>query len=253
MLGTLLDVSATSRRRLVLELVDLVRAGMRARATQTAKAGPRRVVADGFCLGALWLLTLFLASELGNRIRGFDPLGPWDPISPLGIALLGAALALALIGYDRFAGATALLFVATTVADPSWRDLTNSRRELMVVPVVCFIVLMLSPRRRKPDGRRLAWLALTAALAAASSTSEDPTAAILILALVFLVPLALATLGTDPRLAIACALPATSFGVYMAQDPGGAGILGVLFLAAAPVILLIVVTRTRHLQARTRI
>lgn len=253
MLGTLLDVSATSRRRLVLELVDLVRAGMRARATQTAKAGPRRVVADGFCLGALWLLTLFLASELGNRIRGFDPLGPWDPISPLGIALLGAALALALIGYDRFAGATALLFVATTVADPSWRDLTNSRRELMVVPVICFIVLMLSPRRRKPDGRRLAWLALTAALAAASSTSEDPTAAILILALVFLVPLALATLGTDPRLAIACALPATSFGVYMAQDPGGAGILGVLFLAAAPVILLIVVTRTRHLQARTRI
>ena len=190
MLGTLLDVSATSRRRLVLELVDLVRAGMRARATQTAKAGPRRVVADGFCLGALWLLTLFLASELGNRIRGFDPLGPWDPISPLGIALLGAALALALIGYDRFAGATALLFVATTVADPSWRDLTNSRRELMVVPVICFIVLMLSPRRRKPDGRRLAWLALTAALAAASSTSEDPTAAILILALVFLVPLA---------------------------------------------------------------
>ncbi len=134
MLGTLLDVSATSRTRFVRELVGLVRAGMRARATQTARAGPRRVVADGFCLGGVWLLTLFLASELGNRIRGFDPLGPWDPISPWSLALLGAALALALIGYDRLAGATALLFVATTVADPAWRDLTNSRRELMVVP-----------------------------------------------------------------------------------------------------------------------
>jgi hypothetical protein len=27
------------------------------------------------------LLTLFLSSELGNRIRGFDPLGPWHPLS----------------------------------------------------------------------------------------------------------------------------------------------------------------------------
>jgi hypothetical protein len=252
MLGTLLDVSATSRGRYLLELIGLVRSGMRARATETARAGARRVVADGVCLGAVWLLTLFLSSELGNRIRGFDPLGPWHPLSPWSLAPLGAALALALIGYDRLAAATALMFVATLVADPAWRALTVSRRELMLVPVLCFITLGLAPRRRKPNHRRLAWLLLTAALAVASSTSDDPTAAILILALLFLLPPALATLRTDPRLAIACAVPATSFGIHMAQDRGGPGVLGVLFLSAAPLILAIAVTRTRHLQAQTR-
>jgi hypothetical protein len=253
MLATLLDVSATSRTRFVRELIGFVRSGMQTRATQTAQAGARRVVADGVCQGAVSLLTLFLSSELGNRIRGFDPRGPWHPLSLWSLALLGAALALALSGYDRLAGATALIFVATLVADPGWRDVTLSSRELMLVPVICFITLGLAPRRRKPDHRRLAWLALTAALAVASSTSDDPTAAILILALLFMGPLALAMLRTNPRLAIACALPVTSFGIRMAQDRSGPGVLGVLFLSAAPLILTITVTRTRHLQAQTRI
>ena len=150
MLGTLLDVSATSRTRFVRELIGFVRSGTQARATQTAQSGARRVVADGVCLSGVWLLTLFLSSELGNRIRGFDPLGPWHPLSPWSLGLLGAALALTLIGYDRLAGVTALLFVATLVADPAWRDQTISRRELMVVPVICFITLAVAPRRRKP-------------------------------------------------------------------------------------------------------
>ena len=166
------------------------------------------------------------------------------------MALLAAALALALIGYDRLAGITALIFVATLVADPAWHDQTFSRRELMVVPVICFITLALAPRRRKPDPRRLAWLALTAALAVVSSKTDDPTAAILILGVLFLAPLALATLATNPRFAIAYALPLTSFGIHMAQDPGGPGVLGVLFLAATPLVLTIVVARTRHLQQR---
>ena len=253
MLDTLLDVSAVSRTRFVHELIGVVRSGMQARATQTASAGAKRVVADGVCLAALWLLTLFLSSELGNRIRGFDPLGPWQPLSPWSLALLAAALALALVGYDRLAGATALVFVATLIADPAWRDLTNSRREQLLVPVICFITLGLAPRRGKPNHRRLAWLALTTPLAVASSTSDDPGAAILILALLLLVPPALAMLRTDPRLAIACALPATSFGIHMAQDRGGPGVLGVLFLCAAPLTLTLAVTQTKHLQAQTRI
>jgi len=253
MLGTLLDVSATSRTRFVVELIGFARSGMQARATRTAQAGARRVVADGVCLGAVLLLALFLSSELGNRMREFDPRGPWHPFSPWSLALLGTALALALIGYDRIAGATALLFVASLVADPAWRDLTDSGREFLLVPAICFSVLLVAPRRRTPDARRLAWLVLTAALAVASSTSDDPTAAILVLALLFLMPLALAMLPIDPRLAIACALPATSFGIHMAQDPGGPGILGVPFLSAAPLVLTIAATRTRHLQTHTQI
>lgn len=253
MLGTLLDVSATSGRRFLLELIGFVRSGMQARATQTAQAGAQRVVADGVRLSGVWLLTLFLSSELGNRIRGFDPRGPWHPLSPWSLGLLGVALALTLIGYDRLAGATALLFVATLAADPAWREQTINRRELMVVPVICLITVGLAARRRKLGHRRLAWLAVPAALAAVSSKSDDPTAAILILGLLFLAPLALAMLRTDPRFAIACALPLTSFGIQMAQDRGGPGALGVLFLSAAPVVLTIVVARTRHLQAQTRI
>ena len=253
MLGTLLDVSATSRTRFVLELIGVVRSGMHARATQTARVGAQRIVADGICLGAVWFLTLFLSSELGNRMREFDPLGPWHPLSPWSLALLGAALALALTGYDRLASAPALLFVATLAADSAWDGLVISRNELLLVPTICFITLGLAPRRGKPNHRRLAWLALTALVAVASSTSDDPTAAILLLGLLVLVPPALAMLRTDPRLAIACTLPATSFGIHIAQDPGGPGVLGVVFLAAAPLTLTIAVTHTRHLQAQTGI
>jgi hypothetical protein len=252
MLGTLLDVSGASRARFARELIDFVRSGMRARATQTAQAGAQRIVADGVRLSCVWLLTLFASSELANRIRGFDPLGPWHPLAPWSLALLVAALALTLIGYDRLAGVTALLCVATLVADPVWRDQTFSRRELMVVPVICFITLALTPRRREPDHRRLAWLTLAAALALASSASDDPTAALVIFGLLVLVPPALGMLPTDPRLAIACALPVTSFGIHMAQDRGGPGVLGVVFLCAAPLILTLSVTRTRRLQAQTR-
>ena len=252
MLDTLGDVSPT-RGRYVRELIGLVQSGMRARGTQTARAGARRVIADGLCLGAVWLLTLFVSSELGNRIRGFDPLGPWHPLSYWSLALLGTALALALIGYDRLAGATALLFVVTLLADPGW-DTSISRREVMLIPVLlCFATMGLAPRLRKPDRRRLAWLALTGALAVASSTSDDPTAAILILGLLVLVPFSVAMLRSDPRFAIACAVPASAFGIHMVQDPGGPGVLGVLFLCAAPLTLAITVKRTRHLQARVRI
>jgi hypothetical protein len=251
MVSTLLDASASSRVRFAREIIDLVRSGLRARATQTAEAGARRLVADGLCLAAVWLLTLVLSSDLGNRIRGRLPGYPWDPFSPWTLALLGAALALALIGYDRLAGAAALIFTASVVANPSGFHLTNGDRVPLLVPVICFGALLLAPRQRKPDTRRIAWLVLTAALAVIASTSDDTTAAVLILALIFLVPLALAMLPTDPRLAIACALPATYFGMRIAQDPGGFGSLGLLFLAATPLILAIAITRTRHLQKRT--
>lgn len=252
MLDTLRDVSATHGRYL-RELIGLVRAGMQARGLQNARAGARRVVADGICLAAVWLLTLFLSSELGNRIRGYDPLGPWQPLSYWSLALLGTALALALIGYERLAGVTAILFVATLFTGPGWGDTSISRRELMLVPVLCFVTMALAPRQRRPDRRRLAWLALTGALAVASSQSDDPTGAILILGLLVLVPASLVMLRTDPRLAIACAVPASAFGIHMTQDPGGPGLLGVLFLCAAPLSLAITVTLTRHLQARAPI
>ena len=123
----------------------------------------------------------------------------------------------------------------------------------MLVPMTCFLALVLIPRKRKPDNRRLAWLTLTATLAVASSATDDPTAAILILSLIVLAPLALTLLPTDPRLAIAWSLPATAIGIRIAQDPGGPGIVGLLFLSAAPLVLVIATIRTRHRQTQTPI
>ena len=67
MLGTLLDASATSQARFAREIVDLVQSGLRARATETAQAGAQRLVADGVCLAAVWLLTLFLAADVAKQ------------------------------------------------------------------------------------------------------------------------------------------------------------------------------------------
>jgi hypothetical protein len=50
--------------------------------------------------------------------------------------LLGVALALALIGHDRVAGATALLFTASAFAAPARYDLTTRDRAALLVPVI---------------------------------------------------------------------------------------------------------------------
>ena len=65
MLDTLLDVSAASRTRFVRELIGVVRSGMQARATQTARAGAKRVVADGVC----GLLRIGAADVRRQRMR----------------------------------------------------------------------------------------------------------------------------------------------------------------------------------------
>ena len=74
MLATLHDVSAGSRRGFAREIADLVRLGLRARGSQTASAGARRIVADGLCLAAVWLMTLDVSTLLSQRARGMlDP------------------------------------------------------------------------------------------------------------------------------------------------------------------------------------
>lgn len=108
MLATLRDVSAGSRRGFAREISDLVRLGLRTRASSTASVGARRLVADGLCLAAAWLMTLDVSTLLSQRARGMhDPL-----LSAPSIALLAAVLALAFIGYDRLAGAGALVWTA---------------------------------------------------------------------------------------------------------------------------------------------
>jgi hypothetical protein len=250
MLATLLDASAGSRRRFARELADLVRVGLQARGAETASAGVRRVIADGLCLAGAWFMTLDVSTLLAQRVRGMhDPL-----LSSGSIALIAAVLVIALIGYDRLAGAgallwTALRFPALIHDNPGIAGLAPE-----VLPVICFVVMLLVPRRRAPDLRRLAWLLVPATLVAALGPPPVDQSPLLLayvaLAAVLVVLFALASLPTDPRLAIAGAVPTTCLGVgVVGHAPDDLVLL--MFLAAAPLVLAVAVTRTRRLRQRS--
>jgi hypothetical protein len=247
MTATLLDASGGSSRRFARELADLVRLGLRARAARTAAAGPRRVIADGICVAGVWLMTLDLSTLLSQVARGeHDPL-----LAPASLILLGVALALALVGYDRLAGAGALLWTAARL--PALLDHQPTMKlAIMAVSlpsVACFAVLVLAPRRRAPDLRGLGWLVVPATLVATLGPpkyEQSPLLlAIVAIATILVVVYAIAMLTTDPRVAIAGAVPLSSLGLGAAADG-----IALVFIAAAPLALAIAATRMRHLQRR---
>jgi hypothetical protein len=209
MTATLLDASAGSRARFARELADLARAGVRLRGQRTAATGARQVLADGVCLAAVWLMTLDLSTLLSQTVRGFhDPL-----LAPWSLVLLGAALALALVGYDRFAGAAALVWTAARL--PALLDHHPGMGVVILAvtlpSVACFAVLVVAPRRRAPDPRRLAWLLVPVTLVATFGPPQYDQSSLLLalvaIAVLLVVVYALATLATDPRIAIAGAIP----------------------------------------------
>jgi hypothetical protein len=250
MLGTLLDASAGSRSRFLREIVDLVRRGLRTRATQTAGAGARRLVTDGLCLGATWVMTLDLGTLLSQRARGMhDPL-----LASASIALLAVILALALIGYDRVAGAGALVWSMLRV--PALWDHHPGIVNLIpeVVPIICFGVMVLAPRRRGSDPRRLAWLLVPATLVLTFGPPSDEQSPLLLayvaLAAVSVAVFAIAILPTDPRLAIAVAVSVSTVGLAVAAVNHDTSAPAYLAVAAVPAVLAIAITRTRRLQQR---
>jgi len=208
------------------------------------------LIADGICLAGIWLLCLFLAGSLGDRLRGLKPGDP-HPLSWLSLAFLTAALVLTMLGRERLGGATALVFwCAVMLADSGGPG--DRWRAAFLVPAACFAALLLVPRAQPRDTRRLHWLGLVALIAVASSLSDDAVAAILVVALLTVVPLSLAVLHIDPRPAIASAICVSFFGIAMAQDPAPLGVLGTCFLIATPVVVVISVARTRRLNASHR-
>ena len=252
MLATLHDVSADSRRGFAREIADLVRLGLRTRATATASVGVRRLLADGLCLAAVWLMTLGVSTLLVQRARGLhDPLLAAAPL-----ALLAAALAVALIGYDRVAGAAALLWTALRL--PSLWDhhpgIVNLAPE--VLPIVCFCVMVLAPRRRTADLRRLGWLIVPATLVLTLAPPNGERSPLLLayvaLGAILVTTFAVAMLPTDSRLAIAGAVSLSTVGLSVVVHHHDASAPAALFLAAAPVAIAIAVARTRQLRRPAR-
>lgn len=244
MLATLLDTSEGSMLALTREIADLLRSGLRLRSRATAAHGLARLVADGFCLGAM----LAIAARISTSV-GFQP-GRWQ------FWLIAAALALALVGYDRIAGLVGLGWILlTNPVDPFGGHVVTVYRT--AVPLVLaldlglavpLLVMVLAPRRRPREYRRLLWLAPVGAVGWAWSLG---TGAYVVA--IFGVSLAgLASLPANPRLAIAVSLWWTSIAVELALLANGA--LSPLWIGLAlptPIVLALTVARVRHLQRHT--
>ena len=252
MIATLLDASAGSRRRFAGELAGLVRAGLHARAAENARAGARRLIADGLCLAGAWIMTLNLSVLLAQRARGLqDPLLAWPSI-----ALLAVALAMALMGRDRIAGLAALAWMALRMPallhdHPGAGGVAGE-----LIPFACFTVMVLAPRRRTLDPRGLVWLVVPAGLLATfgSPDGRGLMLAVVAVAAILVVLAAVALLPTDPRLAIAGAVPTTGLGMGVAAAPSASLVAAALLMATAPAVLALTVVRTRRLRApRTRL
>jgi hypothetical protein len=243
MTATLLDVSSDSRTTFLRELAGLVRAGLRARARHTAAAGAGRVVADGLCLAGVWVMTLDLSTLLSQRARGFE-----DPLlAPGSLILLAAALALALVGYDRVAGVLALAWTAARF--PALLDHRPGMEALLVAvtlpPLACFAALVAAPRRRPRDPRRLAWLLVPLTLVATFGPPDYDQSPLLLalvaVGAVLVAAYAIATVTIDPRVAIAAAVPLSTIAV----GTGPGAVLALL----VPALLVLTVVRIRRLQA----
>lgn len=249
MLDTLLEASSASRRRFAREIVDLVRAGFRARATQTASVGTGRLCADGLCLAACWLMTLDLSTLLVQRARGMhDPLLAWPSV-----ASLAALLALALLGLDRLTGTGALVWTALRI--PELLDRHPGLVGLVpeALPIVCFAVMIVAPRRRAPDVHRLAWLVVPAVLVIALGPRDHNPILVagVLLAAILTATLALSMLPLDPRVAIAGAVPLSTLAIGAMSTGHDASTLPWLFAAATPAVLVVAIARTRWLQRVT--
>ena len=255
MVGTLLHSSGQSNAAFARELVDLVRRGLAARATSTARLGARRLIADGMCYGGTAIIAELLCVRVGDYLShgqvGTGRGWAWE------IGLLALALALALVGYDRIAAICGFAFFAV-VTGVSWRSFDTNGLLLpdLIILVGCFAPMLIAPRQRRRDIRRLAWLVVIATLGAVFFTPRGGVAALYLLPVAVGLPFALALLPTDPRFAIACsfvgafvALVGLAQSLHQGRPDLGLPLI-IIGLIATPLILTIAATRTRALRRR---
>jgi hypothetical protein len=113
--------------------------------------------------------------------------------------------------------------------------------------------MIVAPRRRAPDPHRLAWLVVPVVLVVSFGPHEKNPILVAgaLLAVILVVAFALSMLPTDPRVAIAGAVPLSTLAIGAVSTNHDISALPWLFVAAAPVVLAIAITRTRLLQRLT--
>jgi hypothetical protein len=204
MLGTLLDAREDSGRAFVRGLVSLLIRGLRARARVNAQVGAPRLIADGFCLAGV----LRALAMLTDEYHGFGGAWPaWTLVVLFGVPVF------AVLGRDRLGGLCGLIvagyFLTHLMAliDPphdlqliGHPDILPWSVDRWAGPCVCFVVMLLKPRKRPRDARRAALLIPIVVL---FLMPELATGVILLIALPVV---GIIMLPVDPRLAIASAV-----------------------------------------------
>jgi hypothetical protein len=115
--------------------------------------------------------------------------------------------------------------------------------------------MVLVPRRRTTDLRRLGWLIVPATLVLTLAPPNGEQSPLLLacvaLGAILVTAFAVAMLPTDPRPAIAGAVSLSTLGVAVVIHHHDAAAPATLFLAAAPLVLATTVARTRRLRRAT--
>lgn len=231
MLGTVLDASNGSSWRVLSESVALIRSGLRTRASITIAAGPRQFAA-AVCAQAATVWGLFLLISLlrfdrvimaSNGVLDHEV----DLISIQ--ALIAMSVAVALLGYDRISALFGLAWIGVELQEalsaPRWLSTGMTHTiAILLIPLACYGIMLLCPRTRRRDARRLMWLAAVVFVGFAPSLGstnfgyglglEGMMLVVLLAAGVFLLPV-----GSTLPLAFALALIA--YGLSLWTRPGG--------------------------------
>lgn len=283
MMGTLRDVSMGSWWRVLGESLALIRSGLRARAGTTAGSGGARlaatVCAQAATVWGLVLLTaylqldrmildsrgvalregaLFMTQALHGEVALFLPQ-----------ALIAASVAAALIGSDRIAALLGLAWIGFSfqhdLPDARWvhTDRPAHVIALALVPAACYLVMLLMPRARRRDARRLLWLAAALLIGLAPSpdfTNFGPGVRLgglglggTLLLLVLVAGLLLLCAGSSLPLAFALALLA--YGLSLWTLPGGVALNSTVrrAMTSAGPLLLVGGAALRLASARRRL
>lgn len=250
MLGTVLDAGSQSNVAFARELAGLASGGLRARITTPAGLSARRVIADGVCYSGFLMIAVVFAARLGIEVTLGTFLGGRSIVE---LAVLGTALVAALIGYDRIAGAATLVWL---VLDTDSQYIAAQEKILIAtfaLPIACFLVMIISPRRHARRALRVAWLIPIAAIGVAGMGVG--TSSYLVLApFVLAIPAALVLAVSDQRLAIACSLFASEIaladiGRALQGGPIPIGLPLTLFLlATTPLAIAFTIRRARQPQ-----
>jgi hypothetical protein len=253
MLGTLLDAGEDSTGAFISGCASLVVGGLRERARENARIGARRLIADGFCQGAVLMGFYTLLAGIQERETPV-PHGYIHGWLVWKLVVVAAVLVFALLGRDRLAGLCGVGFAGYMLIHAYGLPASDAPGALVLyrwgIALVCFAVMVLKPRIRAYGQRKLLWLIAGATVAVVSLMPQLAVAVAFVL-LLGLPLLGMFLLPVDPRLAIASALLWADLFASATRGFHGHVRIGLVTIPVLLLTMLIVIARGKALAGRT--